>query len=70
MGRLGLGINAFDAAVQRLTALYLAGDRVVVALSGGKDSTVCLELAILAARETVIDVNSADDRRLLPGEEP
>ena len=51
MGQLGLGVNVFDAAVQRLTALYRAGHRVVVALSGGKDSTVCLELAVLAARE-------------------
>ncbi|MHC4404508.1 MAG: phosphoadenosine phosphosulfate reductase domain-containing protein, partial [Planctomycetota bacterium] len=52
MGRLGLGTNVFDAAVERLTALYRAGHRVVVACSGGKDSTACLELAVLAARDT------------------
>jgi len=52
MGQLKLGINVFDTAVQRLTTLYQAGHRVPVGFSGGKDSTVCLELAVLAARET------------------
>lgn len=52
MGRIGLGMNVFDASLQRLIELYEAGHRLVLALSGGKDSTICLELMVRAAEET------------------
>jgi predicted phosphoadenosine phosphosulfate sulfurtransferase len=48
-GRTGLGMNVFDAAVMRLTEQYEQGHRIVVSISGGKDSTCCVELAAIAA---------------------
>lgn len=50
MKKIHLGMNVFDAAVDRLRTLYRQGHRLVLSLSGGKDSTVCLELMILAAK--------------------
>lgn len=47
-----LGYDVFVAAYERVKSLYDAGHLVVVSFSGGKDSTCCLELAIMAARET------------------
>jgi len=46
-----LNLSVYDAAVQRLRSLYDNGDTVVVSFSGGKDSTICLELTIEAARQ-------------------
>lgn len=69
-GRLKLGITVFDAAVDRLRSSYAAGHRVVVSLSGGKDSGVCCELAIIAARETgrlPVEVVTRDEEILFPG---
>ena len=69
MGQLPLGVNVLDAAVERLSVLFRAGSRVVVAFSGGKDSTVCLELAILAARESgrlPVEAFFADEEITLP----
>lgn len=51
MGRARLGKNVVAAALERLETIYAAGHRVVVGHSGGKDSTVCLELAIIVARK-------------------
>lgn len=45
-------MNVFDAAVERMTTLYAEGHRIVVSFSGGKDSGVCLEICIIAARAT------------------
>ena len=49
-GRRYLGESVFDAGLQRLLNSYEAGHRVLVSTSGGKDSTVCTELAVIAAR--------------------
>jgi predicted phosphoadenosine phosphosulfate sulfurtransferase len=44
-----LGMTVFDAAVARLQQEYENGHRIVVSVSGGKDSTCCAEVAIRAA---------------------
>jgi len=70
MGQLGLGLDVFAVAVERLTMLYRSGARVVVAFSGGKDSGVCLELAILAAKATgrlPVQAFFADEEISIPG---
>jgi len=64
------GRTVFDAAVDRLFELYANGDRVVVSLSGGKDSGVCLELALLAARKAgrlPVEVVMRDEEIMFPG---
>lgn len=43
--------STYDAAIARFRTLYDRFDRVVVGFSGGKDSTVCLQLALEVARE-------------------
>lgn len=43
--------NVYEAARKRFEHLYRVYDKVVISFSGGKDSTVCLQLAIEAARE-------------------
>lgn len=48
-GRLKLGLNVFDMALKRMVEEYDAGHRIIVAVSGGKDSGACLELAVMAA---------------------
>lgn len=62
--------DVFQAAYDRLRRLYDHGDRVVVSCSGGKDSTVCVELAILAARDAgrlPVEVVMRDEEIMLPG---
>lgn len=44
--------NVYEAALERFRYLFAHFDRVVVSFSGGKDSTVCLNLALEVARET------------------
>jgi predicted phosphoadenosine phosphosulfate sulfurtransferase len=70
MGRAKLGVNVVRAALDRLEAVYAAGHRVVVTVSGGKDSVVCLELAIMAARKygrLPVDVCTQDEEINFPG---
>ena len=65
-----LATNVFDAAIDRLKRLYLDDHTVVVSYSAGKDSTVCLELAIIAATETnrlPVHVVMRDEEIMLPG---
>lgn len=64
------GSNVFDVAVGRVMDLYESGHRVVVASSGGKDSTVVTELAIIAAEATgnlPVDVVTRDEEINWPG---
>jgi predicted phosphoadenosine phosphosulfate sulfurtransferase len=69
-GRLKLGANVFDIALKRIVEQYEAGHRVVVSVSGGKDSGVCLELCIMAARLTgnlPVDACTRDEEIAYPG---
>jgi predicted phosphoadenosine phosphosulfate sulfurtransferase len=43
--------NVFDSALDRIRYLFDEFPNIVVAFSGGKDSTVCLNLALMVARE-------------------
>jgi predicted phosphoadenosine phosphosulfate sulfurtransferase len=43
--------NVFDAGLDRIRMLFDEFEEVVVGYSGGKDSTVCLELSLIVARE-------------------
>jgi len=49
--RRWLDVNIWDAAQQRMRYIYENFDEVVVSWSGGKDSSCCLELARMAAKE-------------------
>ena len=43
--------NVYDQALERITFLFREFDEVVVSFSGGKDSTVTLEMALLVAEK-------------------
>lgn len=69
-GRTYLGMSVFQAAVARCAEQYAAGHRLVVSSSGGKDSAVTLEVAILAATQTgrlPVEVVMRDEEILFPG---
>ena len=51
VNRLYLNQNVFDAALDRIRWLFDEFDNLLVAVSGGKDSTVVLNLALMVARE-------------------
>lgn len=66
----GLGIDVFSMAIKRLKEQFNNGSRIVVSFSGGKDSGVCLELALIAAEETgnlPLDVLMRDEEIMFPG---
>lgn len=70
MGVRRLGVNVLDAALERVIELYRAGHEIIVSSSGGKDSTVVTELAIMAAQMTnrlPVKVVSRDEEILFPG---
>ena len=61
--------STFNAAFARLYELYADGHTIVVSFSGGKDSTICLELAIMAATKAdalPVHVIHRDEEILLP----
>ena len=43
--------NVYDLAIERLTYAYEIFDSIHVSFSGGKDSTVCLNLAYEVAKK-------------------
>ena len=51
MHKRELETNCYDAAVARMGEVFDRFDTVTVSFSGGKDSTVCLNLALAVARE-------------------
>lgn len=51
--RQELETDVFTAARQRMAYVYEVFETVVVSWSGGKDSSVCLELAREAARDAL-----------------
>lgn len=61
--------NVYDAALARFRLLFDRFDKVVVSFSGGKDSTVCLNLALQVARERgklPLDVYFWDEEAIHP----
>ena len=43
--------NVFEASLERMNYLYDCYDDIIVSFSGGKDSTACLQLALIVAEE-------------------
>jgi predicted phosphoadenosine phosphosulfate sulfurtransferase len=69
-GKVDLGMSVLDAALMRLGEQYEAGHRVVVSCSGGKDSIICAELAIIAARRAgrlPVEVVTREEEIIFPG---
>lgn len=70
MGTRKLGVNVFDAALDRIIGLYSAGHEIIVSFSAGKDSGVVTELAIIAAQMTgrlPVKVVMRDEEIMFPG---
>lgn len=70
MGRSMLGMTVFDAAVERYIEQYEQGHRIVVSISGGKDSTIALETAVVAATITgrlPVEAVTRDEEIMFPG---
>lgn len=67
--RRDLDTSVLDKALERMRTLFDRFDRVVVSFSGGKDSTVCLNLALMVARERgrlPLDVYTFDEEAIHP----
>lgn len=61
--------NVLDKTLERIGILYDRYDKVAVSFSGGKDSTVCLNLTLMVARERgklPVDVYFFDEEVLHP----
>ena len=62
--------SVFDLAIDRMVEVYDQGHRVVYSMSGGKDSTCCMEIGLIAAELTgnlPIDVVTRDEEIMFPG---
>lgn len=73
MGRIlkpkRIDANVYDKALERIRLLFDRFDTVTVSFSGGKDSTVCLNLALQVARERgrlPLDVYFFDEEAIHP----
>lgn len=65
-----LNSDVVAKSYNRLKSLYNAGHRVVVANSGGKDSTVITELCVMAATDAdalPVEVEVRDEEVAFPG---
>ena len=66
-----IGLGVVEAAIKRIEILYKNPlDRVVIAVSGGKDSTVLMELCYMVAERLgrlPIEVMTRDDEIMFPG---
>jgi len=61
--------SVYDAALARFRQLYDQFDKIVISFSGGKDSTVCLNLGLQVAREKgklPLDVYFWDEEAIQP----
>lgn len=70
MQRITIDSDVLNAAIDRVKEVYEQGHRIVVSFSGGKDSTVLLEVCILAAAETgrlPVEVIMRDEEIMFPG---
>jgi len=68
--RAWLGTTSFDEAIHRMVTVYDEGHRVIVSFSGGKDSTIALEVCLIAAAETdklPVEVIMRDEEIMFPG---
>lgn len=70
MPSVGVGYDVLRRALERIERVYDEGHRVVVSFSGGKDSAVVLELALMVAREKgklPLQVAYYDEEIIYPG---
>lgn len=68
--RIGIGVDVYDEAINRLIPLYADGHRLILSFSGGKDSATCLNLMLEAARVTnrlPVEVVTRDEEVAYPG---
>ena len=64
-----IATSVYDKALERINLLFDRFDKVVVSFSGGKDSTACLNLALMVAAERgrlPLDVYTFDEEAIHP----
>lgn len=64
------GATVLDGSIERMVDIYNGGHRVVISFSGGKDSTVLLEVCIIAAKLTgrlPVEAVIRDEEIMVPG---
>lgn len=67
-GRVFVDRNVYELACERVSTVFDRYDHVAVSFSGGKDSTVVLQLALAEAerRDRVVDVVTFDEEAIHP----